>query len=200
MIPPMQFTPGKKYALDGATLQQLWDAVATSQILPSDEYELDVTPKKGTRLKDIKIDITRRWDLVPAADGKHTLHDPAIYAAYGSATAIEITNNPVTLAAGKWVVAQIDDLAANPWTLTISMADEEDGGDLEVYTFDGDAELAGVKLPLWHIIDEASPGAKKIGALYGVKFVSDSILTLASHHVVVPDRAISRDAPRLIPL
>lgn len=53
MIVPT-FIPGKKYALDGATLQVLFDAVAAGQILPSDEYDLEVIPKKGTRLTGLK--------------------------------------------------------------------------------------------------------------------------------------------------
>lgn len=90
MIVPPNFTPGKKYALDGETLQALFDAVATSQILPSDEYELEVTPKKGTRLKGVKASgvEAKPWDLTRVGDN-FTMPKPGrIYTSYSDASSL----------------------------------------------------------------------------------------------------------------
>lgn len=201
MIDRPNFQPGKKYALDGATLNALYEAVAECRILPSDEYEIQRDPGKGTRLKDIKSTPYRpRWDLVSAAEGQHQIYAPRVIAAYGSAEVIEIENVPLTLASNSWVVAKIDDLEADPWTLVTELVDAEEDGSLQVYRFNETGVLDRVRFPLWQILDAAEPGAKQIGALWAVKHVGDGVQTLGSMHVTVPDRPISRSVPRLISL
>lgn len=199
MITP-NFTPGKKYALEGATLQALFEAVGTAQILPSDEYEIQRDIGKGTRLKGIKAAAApeERWDLI-ADDGGYIVRDPLVMAFYGSATSIPITNDPVTLAANSWVVLTVN-LAASPYTMTLARVAAETGGDLKAYTFDVSDSLTSARLPLHYISSTERPGAKKVGDFWALKYVSGTIQTLASHLVLVPERPISRPVPRLISL
>jgi hypothetical protein len=200
MITP-NFTPGKKYALDGATLQALFEAVGTAQILPSDEYEIQRDIGKGTRLKGIKAAAApeERWDLIASGSG-HIVRDPLVLPSYGSVTPIAITNAAVTLAADKWVVLTVNDLSADPYTLTLAVVDAESDGSLVPYSFNSSDVLTAARLPLHYLSAAEIPGAPKIGDLWALKYVSGTIQTLAAHHVIVPGRPISRPCPRLISL
>lgn len=200
MIERPNFQPGKKYALDGATLNALYEAVAECRILPSDEYEIQRDPGKGTRLKGIKATAApeERWDLV-SDDSGYIVRDPLVMVAYGSVTSITITNSPITLANNSWVVLNLN-LAASPYTATLARVSALTGGDLQTYVWNEEDQLTAARLPLHYISETERPGAVQVGEYWALKYVSGTIQTLASQMVLVPDRPISRPAPRLISL
>lgn len=79
-----QFTPGKFYALDGATLQALFDAVGTNRLLPSDEYSLEISPGKGTRLRMSQTDESCRFGVrYNSIDGEATINPGRVYGGGG---------------------------------------------------------------------------------------------------------------------
>lgn len=191
------YDAGKTYFVGGAVLNRLFEAIGTNRLLKSSEYELETFPGVGTRLKGIKADADpRRWDLVPDPDGGHKLHAPLLYAGLGDFTKLTVTNDPVAFTAGQIVALVVDDLTADPYTLTLAVIDATD----PFYEFDEDDDLTDARFPLWLIEEEEPPGGVRLGEVWGTKLVTDAVMALASHYVLVPDRPVAKPAPRLISL
>ncbi len=153
-----------------------------------------------------EVSANGRWDLVSAPGGEegHVLRAPLLVAGLTAILpGVTITNDPVTLAAGKWVVLECDDVTADPLAFTLAMRAEVNG-EFEPYEFgevNGRQALKEAWLPLWRLEAVASPMSVTLGEdLHGTCYVGPGPLALVSHLVGVPGKPEVRFAPRLIPL
>lgn len=199
MIVPT-FTPGKKYALDGATLQKLFDAVATNRILPSDQYELQVDPGNGTRLGGIKgtgAGSARLWDLVVVSADPLTLAIESPGMVMQSEDVDDSGEIDVAEIAASFEVASGDYLAlewdatATPPVCTLKKLSTWTGHPYPYLTEeDGEGYLVFQKAmrPLWKIVADSSipvlmPGRHKrlTADLVAVRLCPDAHFEIANH-------------------
>jgi hypothetical protein len=204
MANPTRYDPAKHYTLSGATLNSLYETLEGLKILEAPGYRVSQSPGIGQKLKiDLTAAIESRWDLVAGTTaGTHVLRAPLVVEGVNKlADEITINNTAITLAADKWVTLRVDDLAANPYTFTLTLSSAETDGSLKVYTFNSSDVLTAVALPLYRCTDTALPGSVQFGAnLHLTRYIYGEVMALASHFVVVPDRPIGRFVPRLVAL
>ena len=153
-------------------------------------------PESGVLIEDHK---ESRLDLVPGENEEHTLRAPKIVSGVNDLTTdIVITNAPISLEAGKWVVFKIDDVTVQPYAFIVGVVDEGE----PYYTFDDDDNLTEAAIPIYRLTDEAidSMSVPVREGVYATRFLNGEVLVLSGRFVQVPSKPIGRFVPILIPL
>lgn len=154
-------------------------------------------PESGVLIEDPKGE--SRLDLVSGENEEHTLRAPKIVSGVNDLTTdIVITNAPISLGAGKWVVFKIDDVGVRPYTVTVDVVDEGE----PYYTFDDDDNLTEAVIPIYRLTDEAIDSMSVLvrEGVYATRFLNGEVLVLSSRFVQVSSKPIGRFVPLLIPL
>lgn len=201
MAAPKKFESGKRYLVDGATLNAILSDIATNRIIPGgNTLKSRVIPEVGTELMlgDI-ADNARMWDLIPApaGEGAMTLKGPRVRNGLTDVTAVvSITNATFVPAAGSWVIATITSLTAP--AIVISQVSTWDSYP-NAYEFDGSNQFVSASLPIWQFTDTAAAHNVRVSeGVYGEKHVGDGPLWLFTTLVAVPETTIQRAVPHLV--
>lgn len=158
-----RFTEGRKYLVDGGDLNRIFERLDTNQILPSDAYDLEISPGKGTRLKIAGGDQTSAaWGLVPTSD------DPVEYTCnvgsllqstdiYDDEVPCDNPNDSFFFADGDCLALKITEKEPTGYTLEkYSTWPITDGYTVEV-TGDPMEEIFSYRIcPLWYFRDTAA--------------------------------------------
>jgi hypothetical protein len=149
-----------------------------------------------------------RWDLIPAPDdeGQFILRYPSVaYSREDIESEVVITNNPMTLANGDWVIAKmagpIDTFLETP-TITIEAADTWDGFP-SAHQFGGsEYEWQATRIPIYKVQTFAEGADKKDAIGVGEALSATKLIgpypTLAFTLAEVPDAGRTRVVPTFV--
>lgn len=184
----IRYTPGKRYMLDGDTLNRLIERVETNKLLQGSGYNLEILPGVGTRLRGIRGggSVSTLWDLQitdPETPSVAIVNPGQVRktAALDGSGLVTVGNlgDSFTAAAGKILALKYEpDL-----TTELAMLDEWDGWPMPFDSAEDDGlwVMTAGYLPLWAFVAATDdPRAVRLGdTLYGVRLGYDAHLIFA---------------------